>query len=324
MITLSKSKEKDFVILNLTDPQLLTSEWEETHIGRKILVYTVNKLVDEVKPDLITVSGDISVASFPEAYTKFADFLNGFGIPWTVAWGNHDNQGGAEVIDKYVAEYKTYNNFVYEEGPRELGNGNFVIGIREDDRTVCGIVMMDTHDRMPYKNSDGNEVMEWAKLLPQQLAWYESTVKQLQSEGCNETAIIAHIPIYAYRQAYEAAFKKDVEMSDMTFEKSLDGECWNEGYKDSFGLNFEGICSYPEDEGMMELISSLGSTKLYLCGHDHTNTSCINYRGTRLMYALKTGRGCYYKPGYNGGTVLRINSEGKIDACHHFCDEGID
>jgi len=322
MITLDKTKDV-FTVLNLTDPQLVTHEWDEGHIGGKILKYTVNKLVNEVKPDLITVSGDISVAEYTQAYTYFADFIDKFDIPWTVVWGNHDNQGGAEVIDGYVKLYKTYKNFLYEEGPKELGNGNFVIGIRQDGRIVHGIVMMDTHDRVFEKDKDGNDAWYWAKLYPAQLSWYENNVKQLQSLGCNETTIISHIPIYAYRQAFEAAWNKEYEPEQVTFEMSQTGMPWNEGYKDSFGVNLEGICSYEEDEGMFDLIKKLGSTKLYICGHDHINSSCINYQGVRLMYGLKTGRGCYYKAPYNGGTVIEIDKNGLAEAYHKFCDENI-
>ncbi len=321
MITLKKTKSV-FKILNFTDPQLIVPEWED-NVKRHVLVYTTNKLVNEVKPDLITVSGDISAAEYPEAYTKFANLVDGFDIPWTVAWGNHDNQGGAEVIKKYVSEYKTYKNFVYEEGPEELGNGNFVIGIEQDGTIIHGVIMMDTHDRVFEKDSEGKDVSYWGTLYPEQLVWYENTVKELQNMGCNETTIISHIPIYAYRTAYDAAWNKEYNPEEVTFEMSKTGVCWNEGYKNSFGINLEGICSYEKDEGMFDLIKSLGSTKLYICGHDHINSSCIEYEGVRLMYGLKTGRGCYFKAPYNGGTVLEINSEGKVEAHHEFCDEGL-
>lgn len=323
MITLSKKKGRDFTVLNLTDPQLVTHEWEKEHVGRKVLTYTVNKLVNEIKPDLITVSGDISAAEYPEAYTNFAKMIDAYDIPWAVAWGNHDNQGGEKPIQKYVDEYKTYKNFVYEEGPKRLGNGNYVIGIEEDGKFLHGIIMMDTHDRVFEKNDKGEDVWYWGKLYPEQLPWYEGVVKELQSKSCNETTIISHIPIYAYRKAYDAAWNKEYNPEDVSFEMSKTGVCWNEGYKDSFGVNLEGICSYEHDEGMFDLIKKLGSTKLYICGHDHINSSCINYEGIRLMYGLKAGRGCYYRAPYNGGTVIKIDSEGKTNAYHHFCDEGL-
>ena len=91
MITLTKKKDRDFTVLNLTDPQLLTHEWEREHVGYKVLTYTVNKLISEIKPDLITVSGDISVAEYPEAYTNFAKFIDTFDIPWAVVWGNTEH-----------------------------------------------------------------------------------------------------------------------------------------------------------------------------------------------------------------------------------------
>ena len=323
MITMKKQKNKDFKVLNFTDPQLVTPEWAEGHIGRKVLEYTVSKLVNETKPDLITVSGDISAAEFTDAYTHFANMIDAFNTPWTVAWGNHDNQGGAEFIDKYVALYKTYKNFVYEEGPRNLGNGNFVIAVEEDGKILHGVIMMDTHDRVCEKNDKGEDVWYWGKLYPEQLTWYEGVVTDLKEKGCSETTIISHIPIYAYRTAYEAAWNKDYKPEEVTYEMSKTGVCWNEGYKNSYGINLEGICSYEYDEGMFDLIKKLGSTKLYICGHDHINTTCIEYEGVKLMYGLKTGRGCYYKAPYNGGTVITIASDGKANAEHYFCDEGI-
>ena len=323
MITLKKQKGRDFLVLNLTDPQLVTPEWDENHVGRKILIHTVTRLVSEIKPDLITVSGDISAAEYPEAYTNFAKLIDSFDTPWTVAWGNHDNQGGAEIIQKYADEYKTYKNFIYEEGPENLGNGNFVIAVEEDGKFLHGIIMMDTHDRVHEKNDKGEDVWYWGRLYEEQLVWYEEAVKELCRLGCNQTTIISHIPIYAYRKAYEAAWNKDFNPENVDFEMSKTGVCWNEGYKNSFGVNLEGICSYEFDEGMFDLIKKLGSTKLYICGHDHINSSCIEYEGVKLMYGLKTGRGCYYKAPYNGGTVILIDRDGKATPEHHFCDEGI-
>ena len=323
MIILKKQKNIDFKILNLTDPQLITPEWDENHIGRRVLVHTVTKLVSEIKPDLITVSGDISAAEYPEAYTNFANLVDAFDIPWTVAWGNHDNQGGAEPIQKYVDEYKTYKNFIYEEGSKNLGNGNFVIAVEEDGKILHGIIMMDTHDRVYEKGENGEDAWYWGKLYEEQLLWYEGVVTDLQNMGCNETTIISHIPIYAYREAYEAAWNKEYAPENVSFEDSFKGDCWNDGYKNSFGLNLEGICSYYKDEGMFDLMKKLGSTKLYICGHDHTNTWCIEHQGIKLMYGLKAGRGCYYRAPYNGGTVVTIGCDGKAVPKHHFCDEGL-
>ena len=57
MKILQKAKNKDFIVLNLSDPQMCDFEWEEGHPYRPILEYTIGKLVEQYKPDLITVTG---------------------------------------------------------------------------------------------------------------------------------------------------------------------------------------------------------------------------------------------------------------------------
>ena len=61
MIRLKKERGKDFVILNLTDTQLSDKEWEDGHKANAVLTHTVRSLVERVKPDLITVTGDLTV-----------------------------------------------------------------------------------------------------------------------------------------------------------------------------------------------------------------------------------------------------------------------
>lgn len=318
MITLQKTPGRDFIILNISDPQLGNEEWEENHNNRKILTGTMTELVNRVHPDLITVSGDLSWAGHTHAYRMLADFLDTFQIPWAPVWGNHDNQNGPEFIDSIVEEYLSHTYCVYEKGDAALGNGNYVIAIEENGKVVEGVIMLDSHDRMPYTNEAGETSSAWAKLIPEQLAWYREQIKQLEKMGCTDTTMIMHIPIYAYRDAFSAAFRTDMDPSKVTVEESYTGSCWNEGYKTSCGVRYEGIASYPADEGAFDVIKELGSTKTILCGHDHVNNTIINYQGVNFIYSMKLGPGCYWNPRLNGGTVFRINSTGIIDVRHEY------
>ena len=67
---LEKDPDKDFVILNLTDIQLVDSALEEE--GAMVKRNT-DRLVEAVKPDLITVSGDNAVSTF--AYIQTIKWL---------------------------------------------------------------------------------------------------------------------------------------------------------------------------------------------------------------------------------------------------------
>ena len=58
MLELKKTPGKDFIILNLTDPHFRQGEDRDGSMGQvfveEIFRYTLDKLLEEVKPDLIT------------------------------------------------------------------------------------------------------------------------------------------------------------------------------------------------------------------------------------------------------------------------------
>ncbi|MBQ3637873.1 MAG: metallophosphoesterase, partial [Clostridia bacterium] len=134
MFRLEKKPGEDFIVLNLSDPQLGDGEWAENHPNRLILEGTVRELVKRVRPGLITVSGDLAWAGNDEAYDALADLLDSTGVPWAPMWGNHDNQGGPEKVEAVVKRYLTRPLCLYERGPADLGNGNYVIRIEEEGR----------------------------------------------------------------------------------------------------------------------------------------------------------------------------------------------
>ena len=320
MITFKKQKNKDFTILNLTDFQLQAPDWTLENQKGQIILHTINTLMERVKPDLITISGDLTWCGDYDAQRAMCSVLDTLGVPWCPLWGNHDQDHGIHKLDNTIEIYSQYKSFRYENGPLELGRGNYVIAIEEDGRIVEGIIMVDTHDRLPFVKEDGEEIMAWGKALPPQIEWYKEQVKALSLLGCKETMLITHAPIYAYHHAFDAAFNKDFDPKTISVKDSYGNECWNEGYEGSFGVKREDISSYPADEGFFGAIKELGSTKNLLCGHDHVSNFSIVYEGVRFTYALKTGSGCYWNPDLNGGTVIKINKKGVSDIYHEYVD----
>lgn len=319
MKVFQKEKDKDFIILNLTDPQLGDPEWADGHPDRKILEYTINQLVKKTNPDLITISGDLAWAGYEDAYDRLADFLDSFKTPWAVVWGNHDNQNGAEHIHAVVERYSKRPLFVYEQGNPELGNGNYVICIEEEGRVVEGLIMMDSHDKAPYVDADG-ERQAWAKLTAPQIEWYRGQVRALKSMGCESATLILHIPIHAYQVASNAAYRADVVLSELTPEQADGADCWNAGYETSVGVQYENISCYPEDDGVFTAVLEEGLTKRIIAGHDHVCNWMITYQGVQLIYALKTGSGCYWDTRLNGGTVLKVGEKGVYKVEHVYVD----
>ncbi|MBE6540949.1 MAG: hypothetical protein E7672_00660 [Ruminococcaceae bacterium] len=322
MKALTKIPGKDFNILTLSDPQLGDSEWGKHSRARLILEYTVREMIERVHPDLITTTGDIARASQDKSYRCFAEFINSLGIPWATVWGNHDNEYGPEYIDIIADMYMEFDNCLFEKGDRSLGNGNYVIRIEENGKPVHGVFMIDSHDKDDYINAAGERSRVYSRLTPAQLEWYRAECKKLSDDGCNDTSIFLHIPIYAYREAWAAAYKTGIVESPkmISVEESYTDKFWNDGYTDSFGVLYEGICSYPEDDGVFSAMKECGSTRHIVAGHDHTNNFVIKHEGIKFIYGTKTGEGNYWNESVNGGTVLTIGSDGIKDVHHEIVD----
>lgn len=323
MIILEKKIDKDFVVLNLSDVQASSSEWNEEHKHFPLINGTIREVIQRVKPDLITLSGDLSWAGDYMGYEALASCLEEYKTPWAVAWGNHDEQEGIEKLDKTIEGYFKHKYFTYENGPSELGRGNYVIAIKEGDSIVSAFILMDTHDRIPMTDENGNEQLVWSKVTPEQIEWYKEQIKALKEMGCNDTTLITHIPIHAYMEAFEAAFDSSLKPEEVTAEQSAKGYGWRDGYKGAFGVKYDTICCCPIDDHFLDAILEGETTKNCIAGHDHTSSFSIPYKGVRLSYGLKTGCGCYWNPLLNGGTVIKINQNGVYDIHHEYVDRSM-
>ncbi len=313
MITVNKQSGKNYKVLVLPDVQLVLDDVREKNDVFTIAFNTITELENKVKPDLVVLLGDLSNGYSPDVYTTIGDFIEGFGADWTLVWGNHDNQGGAEFIenvsDVFLARYK---KFRFEKGDKKLGNGNFVIEVKNGEKTVSGLIFMDTHDR---DYIDGAEY--WAKLDENQAVWYKNEINALKAKGCFNDALFMHIPFRAYRDAFDAAIKPEYANEKISVEQSSDEKIWNDGYKNSTGVKYESISAHPADD-FFKYVCGNGMKNYVFAGHDHVNNYIIDYRGVKLIYALKTGIGCYFSHDLCGGTALEISDDGVDKVYHEF------
>lgn len=312
MRILTKSAEKDFTVLNLTDIHWDIVAWMPGNTEYEAVTKTIRELIARTQPDLITVSGDLSWGMAVESYVAVADLMDSFGIPWAPVWGNHDYEK-PEVNQGTVEEFAKRPLCLFETGDPALGCGNYPLLIQEDGRTVAGLLMTDTHKGATFVDENGTETGTWGRLYPNQLEWIKEQCKLINAD----TAIIQHIPIFGYMEAAQAAYRSGLDLKAMTLEESLTPTCWNPGYEDSTGVQHEGICSYPLEEGALDACLEAG-VKAIIVGHDHNNNWIINHKGIRFVFSLKTGPGCYWQPELNGGTVIKITSQGIGDIYHEY------
>ena len=302
MKILEKPADRDFVILNLSDTQMNTFEWADDHPFSSILKYTIDKLVNDNKPDLITVTGDMTYPNDYESYEIFAQLLDGYGIPWTFVWGNHDHQSGMEPVLKAAELLKKHPLCLFEDGDPAYGNGNHFIGINNGDKPITMLFMIDSHNSVEME-IDGNMKWVYDKIWPNQLEWIRQQAEAFKQQGYKDAIMMLHIPPYCYRWAAEMAFPGG-----------------KGGDSDVYGQQHELIASHPFDDGAFPIIKDTEFITHVLAGHDHCNNFIVKYEGINLMFACKTGPGCYWQAAMNGGTIILINDDGIGDIHHQFVD----
>ena len=89
VIKFYKERGRDFVILNLTDVQF--NDLFDLFGKRNLTENTIKRLVEEVKPDLITLTGDqVWGLRTKRSLRYLCKLMDGVNIPWAPVLGNHD------------------------------------------------------------------------------------------------------------------------------------------------------------------------------------------------------------------------------------------
>lgn len=304
-VELEKDPSKDFVVLNLADIQL--NDIESFDVNGDTAYKTVEKLINDVNPDLITLSGDNAWQTY--AYIKLVKEIDSYGIPWAPVMGNHDGQGTPGEF-WCASQFANAKNCLFKFGPEDMGYGNYIINITENGEIIHTLFMMDTHSGAKDTPAGAINGTDYDGLWANQMDWYKWAVQGIANEAGKtvESSIIIHIPIYQYRLAWDMMGDNET--------RTIKDE-----YKDvAYGYNREDIWSPDADNGFFEILKSLDSTKNIIAGHDHRNNFSIPYEGVRLTYGLKCGAGCYWDEDLNGGTTLTIGSDGHAEVEHIFVD----
>lgn len=291
-IILTKEKNKDFVVLNITDTHF--ADYDYRAFTAFDVEAKLKALVASVKPDLITLSGDIvcSDESTYYAIQRITDLFESFGIPWAPMFGNHDNEGNCDK--NFLADIMmSAPNCIMSKGDPEIGVGNYVINIAEenDDGTLN---VIETLVIMDCRAPDRQKQISWFN-------WVAQGTNRITGNS-SEISIVTHIPLAEYQYAYDAAW--DTETNS-----------WRDDFN-AYGESNETICydsnpdGTPSLDGLFTAMKDSGTAKYVFCGHEHLNNFSIEYEGIRLTYCMKIGMGSGYKFKLSGGTEIRIGSYG--------------
>ncbi len=298
---LHKKAGKDFVVLNLSDVHFTDyRDIMETAPKRSFPTpLTVARLIRAVKPDLITVTGDIVCGkSTVYSVNNFACLMERFKIPWAPVFGNHDGEGNCDL--NYLADVMMKApHCLMKKGDPALGVGNYTVAVEdENEKIIKAFIMTDGNHHI-----DGEKNGQPVKLHQEWVKWISDGIKSLSENA--EISLFLHIPLPEYIDAYECNFDKEKNK-------------WKDKSMSVGHVGEEIACHMDKDRnpiytGFFDVLKKAGNVKNVFCGHDHLNAFSLEYEGIRLNYVMKISKSAGRKPGYDGGLAIRFNSNGKTE-----------
>ena len=81
---------------------------------------------------------------------------------------------------------------LFEHGDESIGVGNYLIGIRENNRLIHTVFMLDSHSYTEWTTPEGERDTCYAELPPVHMDWYEERIDEVRAEGCNHSSMFMH------------------------------------------------------------------------------------------------------------------------------------
>ena len=272
-----------FTILNLADVQPCDLE-DLKKLG--VIHDEITYLIETVKPDLITLTGDQTWSNENLISLKcLIGWLESYKIPYAPVFGNHDygNDGDSAVawLDYCCDLYESAKYCLFDRGPNNIGTlGNYVVNVMEGDKVYTTLYMIDSG----YAEYISDEQIEWMK-------WNAEGIRKFNGGEYVQAKCFMHLPIPEFNRAY--------------YEYRLSGgRNFDNGVYVTFSLYGS------EQNGFFDAAKAI-NVKDIVCGHQHGNNFTLDYQGVRLTFALKTGElNSYYEDDevyLNGATTLTLS-----------------
>ncbi len=272
-------------------------------------------ILDNVKPDLLMVLGDIvwnDAMESPEALRSFLKpvfaVVEERNIPWAHVFGNHDNDGNGCLSFSQQEVYEEFALNLTKRGPEDVhGVGNFVLPIRSEfsDDIVYNVWGVDSHDSLGDFMKEfrlGDPSSKWDKqcvyptclhdwggtyntLNFDQLMWYWNSSVELEKYAGHK--IPGLMSLHMALPEYVITYKNTAE-----------------SYYE--GTRREGVGCSPINSGMLNAILNRGDIKTVVCGHDHINDFTGSFLGIKLCNDAGLNYDGYCADDLRGGRVFEI------------------
>ncbi|KAF9346866.1 hypothetical protein BGX26_001629 [Mortierella sp. AD094] len=294
----------------------------------------MERMLDSERPDLVVYTGDnVDGLTSNDAFStilKYSKPVIDRGIPWTIIFGNHDEEGDLSR-EEMIMSAKDLPYSLSQRGPLGVsGTGNYVLQIYDHKRrrrhgyfglddAQFGLNEFEGEDQdseSSFKKEKSRftlyfldsgaysfslEYPGWDWIKDDQVEWFRQTSKAITSQYTQGTVPNAlaffHIPIPEY------ALVEDGDDDDDEGDEGGDDDdsdyhyrgYRNKGEKSGHivGDKNEGVSAPSYNSGMFEAFLESKDVRATTAGHDHLNEYCLDHRGINLCYGGGLGYGSY-------------------------------
>lgn len=329
---------RDVKILQLTDIQIIDSSqmrsptrlhswsveaWKPENIPDLAWKFT-RATVEAVQPDLIVLSGDNVYGEFDDNGTVLEALvaeMESYGIPWTITFGNHDNET-RKGVEWTCAQYENAEHCMFKRGPVETidgveyftaeGNGNFNIGIVQDGKLTEVVWLMDSNG---HTDSDRDQNMfSTVGIMDGQIEWFKqknALLKQYNGGSYPKSIGFFHHPLrafgdglqkYGYLSSRHDFFTEEGDygnFSEVIIPENTSGDS---------GAMHKDAGQYVDQSYVFHNLLWEYGCEGWFFGHDHENNASVTYDGVRYTYGLKASQYDSYQAGEIGGTEITVGS----------------
>ena len=266
----------NFKILQLTDTHLGDKDDLDVHFN------FMDSVIKEAGADMIVVTGDVFTFASKRTVVSFCEFMERYGLPWTVTWGNHDEQCFFSIdwLTGYLNGFGRHCLFKDLQDDDVTGNSNFVINLMDGSNLFEQLIVMDSN-RYCFDGYFGYDCFK-----QDQIDWYARVVNPTV-----KSMMFYHIPL----PEIDLAYNYGIESHQIE------------------GVKKETTCPPKRNSGMFAKIKEIGSTNAMFFGHDHINDFHIEYEGVIFSYGLKSTNRVYFDEDMTGGQVITLKNDHSVE-----------
>ena len=292
-----------FKILQLTDIHMSDKDDQDLHYD------FMDMLIREAKEDplhtgqvdFMVVTGDLFTFASRSTAIRLFKFLDSYDIPWTVVFGNHDEQTYFSVdwMTSYLNSFGSNCMFKDLQDDKVQGNCNFAVNLKNADGSLHNQLIFMDSNRYYFGSYFGYDYFK-----DNQIKWYEDLVddttaynQEKGGTGVVNSLMFYHIPLPEIDKICD---KETMKPGD-------------EGYNFIWGEKREKSCPPDNNSEFFKHIKDKGSTKAMFFGHDHINNFEADYEGVKFCYGMKSTDRIYYADDMLGYQTISIKADNSLE-----------